>query len=309
MAGRIALLAGAVVALGALGAGVGAPAPGVAAGWALQGSGRVAAPVSGRPGPSVLSLNPCTDALLAQVADRGQIAGLSAYSREPGESSMDVAMARSLPVTGGTLEEALVARPAVVVTGGLVPPAMRAAYARAGLTLEEFGEARTVAQSEAQVRRMARLAGHPERGEALVARIEAALRRARPEPGMRPVSALVWQAGGMVPGSNTLITELLTRTGFASFSAAKGMRQADVLPLELLLAEPPRVILVAGGAVHAGPGENRLLAHPVLARLQGVRRFALAPRLEWCGGTTIIDAAGRLAQVRSTLRRAPGGPE
>ena len=32
----------------------------------------------------------------------------------------------------------------------------------------------------------------------------------------------------MVPGSNTLITELLSRSGFASFSAARGMRQADV---------------------------------------------------------------------------------
>ena len=255
--------------------------------------------------PTILSLNPCTDALLAQVADAGQIAGLSAYSRQVGQSSMDVALARRLPVSGGTLEEALVAHPAMVVTGGLVPPAMRAAYARAGLPLEEFGEARTVAQSEAQVRRMATLAGHPERGEALVGRIEAALRAARPEGWARPVPALVWQAGGMVPGRDALITELLARTGFASFSAARGMRQADVLPLEPLLMEPPRVILVAAGDVRDGPGEDRLLAHPVLAHLGGVRRFALAPRLEWCGGPTIIEAAGRLAQIRKALGAGP----
>ncbi len=251
--------------------------------------------------PTILSLNPCTDAILAQVADREQIAGLSAYSRSPAQSSMDVAVARRLPVSGGTLEETLLAHPRVVVTGGLVPPATRAAYARLGLRLEEFGLANSVRDSEAQVRRMARLAGHPERGEALVARIEASLRAAGPPPGTRPISALVWQAGGMVPGSGALITELLTRTGFASFSAARGMRQADVMPLEPLLAEPPRVILVAGGDIHDGPGEDRLLAHPALARLRGAARFAFAPRLEWCGGPTIIEAVGRLAQVRGAV--------
>ena len=224
---------------------------------------------------------------------------------------MDVAVARGLPVSGGTLEEVLVAHPRIVVTGGPVPPATRAAYARLGLRLEEFGLANSVRDSEAQVRRMARLAGHAERGEALVARIEAGLRAAAPPPGTRPVSALVWQAGGMVPGDVALITELLTRTGFASFSAARGMRQADVMPLEPLLAEPPRVILVAGGDIHDGPGEDRLLAHPALehlqggAHLRGAVRFAFAPRLEWCGGPTIIAAVGRLAQVRRALE----GPE
>ena len=272
---------------------------------AVGGCAPAAAPEPVR-APAILSLNPCTDALLAQLADREQIAGLSAFSRDPAVSSMDVGLARSLPVSGASLEEALAVRPALVVTGGLVPPAMRAAYARAGLPLVEFGEARSVAQSERQVRRMAALAGHPERGEALVARIEAALRAAAPAPETggrraRAIPALVWQAGGMVPGSNTLITELLSRSGFASFSAARGMRQADVMPLELLLATPPRVILVAGGDVHEGPGEDRLLAHPALAHLNGVRRFALAPRLEWCGGPTIIDAAARLGEVRRAM--------
>ena len=263
---------------------------------------------------SILSLNPCTDAILAEVADRGQIRGISAYSRDPAQSSMDVALARDLPVNGGTLEEVLVARPDVVVTGGMVPPAMRAAYASAGLRLEEFGVPHSVNESEAQVRRLAALAGHADRGEALVARIEAALRAAAPERGARPVSALVWQAGGMVPGREALVTELLGRTGFASFSAARGMRQADVLPLELVVASPPEVILVAGGS-HGpetngpesngpetnGPDEDRMLSHPVLARLSGVRRFGFDPRLEWCGGPSIIGAARRLGEVRRAL--------
>ena len=36
--------------------------------------------------PSVVSLNPCTDAILAEVADPTQIAGLSSYSSDPASS-------------------------------------------------------------------------------------------------------------------------------------------------------------------------------------------------------------------------------
>ncbi|MDE2405925.1 MAG: ABC transporter substrate-binding protein [Sphingomonadales bacterium] len=250
--------------------------------------------------PRIASLNPCTDAILAEVADPGQIAALSAFSRRPGQSSMDLATARRLPSSEGTVEDMVALRPAQVLTGTFTPPATRAAYARLGIPLAEFPIAATVAESEAQVRRIAALAGHPERGAALVGRMRAALAQAAPPRGSRPLSALVWQAGGMVPGQATLIAELLARTGFASFSAARGLGQGQVLPLEAVLADPPDVILAAGSA---RAQENRLLHHPALAALRRTRTFSLDPALEWCAGPTVIRAAARLAQIR---RSVPG---
>jgi len=245
----------------------------------------------------IASLNPCTDAILAQVADPSQISALSAYSRDPASSSMDVALARRLPSTSGTVEELAALRPALVVSGTYTPPATRKALARLGIPLVELPIASTVEESRAQIRQLAHLAGHPDRGEALIVRIDAALDAAKPQNSAIPVSAVVWQSGGIVPGNNTLIADLLHRTGFTLFSAAKGLKQADYLPLERLLADPPRLILAAGG--HGE--EDRLLAHPALARLTGTRRAALAPSLLWCGGPTIISAAQRLSEVRRSL--------
>jgi len=253
-----------------------------------------------RASPRIMSLNPCTDALLAQVADRDQIVALSDYSRQPGVSSMDVALARSFPGTDGSLEEVIVAAPGLVVTGAFTPPATRAAMARLGLPLREFGMASTVEESEAQIRDMAQIAGHRERGEALIAQIEAALRAAAPPPG-QAVPALVWQGGGLVAGPQTLISDLLRRTGFAPLSATRGMGQAQFLPLEEVVADPPRVILAVGHGAEDGEGGregNRSLSHPVLASLKGTSRFRLDPTLEYCGGPTIIRAAQRLAQIR-----------
>ena len=49
------------------------------------------APVGPAPGqhPTVVSLNPCSDAVLVEVADPAQILAISSFSHNPASSSMD----------------------------------------------------------------------------------------------------------------------------------------------------------------------------------------------------------------------------
>ena len=247
--------------------------------------------------PGIVSLNPCTDAILAEVADPDQILALSHYSRDPAASSMDLAAARRFPATGGTVEEIAALHPDLVLDGSFIAPATRAALERLSIRLETVGIAPTVKESEAQVRRIAALAGHPERGEALVARIEAALAANRAPQGPA-MPAIVWQSGGIVAGADTLISDLLVRTGFANAAARRGMHQAEYLPLEVVLADPPAVIFAAGDG---RANQDRLLSHPVLSRLADTRRERLDPGLLWCGGPTIVRAAHRLGQARRSI--------
>ena len=252
-----------------------------------------------RPHPTIVSLNPCSDAILAEVADPRQILAISHYSHDPRATSMDLVAARNFPATGGTVEEVLALDPDVVVVGSFIAPAAKNAFQRLGMKVETIGIAGSVDDSMAQVRALARLSGHAAAGEALVARIAAARAASAPPPGTPAVSAVVWQAGGIVPGTGALISNLLRDAGFTSHSAARGLGQADRLPLEAMLADPPRVILVAG----AGGGEDRLLAHPALASLRHTARVRFDPSLLYCGGPTIPRALARLAQVRSGLQR------
>jgi len=247
--------------------------------------------------PTIVSLNPCADAILAEVTQPGQLLALSHYSADPRATSMDPATARQYRKTRGTLEEVIALHPDLVVDGTFVPPATASAYQRLGLRLETLGIAGTVEESRAQIRRLAALAGNPAKGEALIARIDTALAQTAPPPGTRAIPALVWEPGGIVPGDATLIAQLLRRTGFINFAAARGLGQADQLPLERVLADPPRVILAAG--------ETRALGHPALANLTGTTRMPLDPRLLYCAGPTIIPAAHRLAEVRRTLLARP----
>ena len=248
--------------------------------------------------PTIVSLNPCTDAVLAEVADPDQILAISHFSLRPDSSSMGVEAARDFPATSGTVEEIAAFHPDIVVGDSFVAPATVQALAKLGLRLERLPIPPDAAASMAQVRELARMTGHPERGEALVARIEAALAQAVPPPGEAPVTAVLWQSGGMVPGEGTLIADLLRRTGFVQLSAVRGMRQGQILPLELMLADPPQVILATGDP---RSNEDRGITHPALGRLKDTRTVPLDPTLLWCGGPTIARAAERLAEVRRSV--------
>ena len=241
--------------------------------------------------PTIVSLNPCTDAVLAEVADPAQILAVSHYSHDPRATSMPLELARRFRATGGTVEEVLALDPDMVVAGTFLPPATAQAFDRLGIRVETFGIVPDLAENAAQVRRLAALAGHPERGEALLARVDAALVAARFDG--EPVTTLLWQAGGIVPGEDTLIARLLAHTGFASHSAARRLGQGDYVPLEQVLVDPPELVLAAGG--------ERMLTHPALRSLPKVRYAQLDPTLLFCGGPTVIRAAERLAEIRRRI--------
>jgi len=245
--------------------------------------------------PTIVSLNPCTDAILADVTAPGQLLAISHYSHAPRGTSMPLAQARRFRATGGTVEEVLALDPDLVVTGSFLDPASARAFRRLGIAVETVGIASTVSESEAQVRRLAALAGQPARGEALVARIDKAVAAAR-RSGPRE-TALMWQEGGLVPGDGTLVAELMANSGFRSLSAALGLGQGAYLPLEQVLADPPQVVIAAGG--------HRMQRHPALRHLKGVSYASIPPNLLYCGGPTIPRLAARLAALRDAQEAWP----
>ena len=82
-------------------------------------------------------------------------------------------------------------------------------------------------------------------------------------------------------------------TGFASHSGARGLGQGAYLPLERVLADPPAMIIAAGG--------ERMLTHPVLRQLAEVPYERLDPALLFCGGPSIVRTVERLAEIRATI--------
>ncbi len=254
----------------------------------------LAGPAAARPA-RIVSINPCIDAVLVAVADPGQIAAISHYSQDPAATSIPLALARRWPATAGTAEEVVALRPDLVLAGGHVDPATAAALARLRVPVASFPVPASLAEARAQVLGIAAAAGQPARGAALAARIDAAVAAAR-RPGP-PVPALIWQGGGLVPGAGTLADDLLRAAGFRNASADYGLNQWDVLPIEYLVARPPRLLL-SDPAAAAG---NRINGHPVLAQVR-MQRAAFPERLLRCAGPVLIPALAQLRAARAQLK-------
>lgn len=264
----------------------------MAAGGAVALGG--AAPAPGR----VVSLNPCLDVILVHVADRAQIAALSHYSRDALSSSIPK-IAQTLPITYESAEEIVALRPDLVISGSHSAPATRAALARLGLEAQAFPVPETVAASLAQVQRVAELVGRPQRGAALVARIRAALAAAAPPPGTPKLKALVFQSGGFASAEGTLVDEMLRRTGFINAAPLYGLKRTGNVPLELLVADPPDVLLAGQAKPGAPTWADRVLGHPALARIADrMWRADFPQRLMFCGGPVLIETAAVMAKAR-----------
>ncbi len=273
---------------------------GLAVGWAAP-----AITHAGGTAPQhIVSLNPCLDAILVQVADRGQIAALSHYSAQPGATSIG-ALGVTFPITHESAEEIVALRPDLVLVAGQAGPTTRAALQRMNIPTATFGVPFTVDQSCQQVRRIAALVARPERGKALVARIQRALAASAPAPGDPPLSALVFEAGGLVSARGTLIDEVMTRAGFTNAATRYGLTRTGAVSLERLIADPPQVLLAGEASPGAPTWADRIMHHPALAAV-GPRmyRAAFPEHLTFCGGPVLIEAAATLAAIRIAATRA-----
>lgn len=260
---------------------------------------------TGRP-QRVVSLNPCLDVILVQVADRSQIGALSHYAREDYGSTI-ADLARTLPFTYETAEEVIALRPDLVLTGRHSSLATRNALDRLKISTALFGVPNTVGESLDQVREVAELVGHPERGELLIQRIEAALVAAAPPPGTPLLSALVFMPGGFVSGPGTLMNDMMGRMGLQNAAMKYGLQRSMNLPLEQVIADPPDILLSGEPYPGAASWAERVMEHPALNHVAGkLKRATFPERLLFCGGPVLIQTAAALSRARQNAlgRRA-----
>lgn len=256
-------------------------------------------------GPSrIVSINLCADELLVALADPGQVAALSITATDPRLSYVAEA-AMAYRHDAAEAETVVEIDPDLVLAGRFTKRATRDMLAALGYRVVLLDPARSIDESIAQIRRIAELVGHPERGEALVARIEAArAKAAEAAPAVRPTAA-VYQRRGYVTGSGTLTGDLLDAVGFANSGGALVGDVGGFVPLERLVATPPDFLVVTSFSAGADDQGSALLAHPALAALYPPqKRITLPERLTVCGGPSLPEAIDWLA---SEARRVAAG--
>src|ERR1700736_5431615 len=155
--------------------------------------------------PRIASMNVCTDQLLITLADPEQILGLSRYARERFES-FAADEARRFRILSGGAEDILVLRPDIVVASLFDKRSTRELLKEKGLHLAEFAVPRNLDEAKAQIREMGEIVQHADRAAAEVARLDAAMARARGAVVERHHSVLPLSRRGWVAGGDSLIS-------------------------------------------------------------------------------------------------------
>ena len=270
-------------------------APLLAAAWLAPAA--QAAEAAPRP-MRIVSLNMCIDSILIELVSHDRIAALSHYARDP-QRSMIAEAAQHLPITYETAEEVVALRPDLVLTSRHSAVATRNALKRVGIRFELFDVPDTVEQSLEQIRTVAHLLGAAREGEALVARIQAALDAARLPSNEPSLTAAIYQPGGLSAGTNTVVDELMELTGLRNVAARYGVDQYRPLPLEVLVSAPPDVLLVGETSPGSPLQAEKVVRHRALRSLESRMTQAVFPaRLLYCAGPTMVPAVAALVQAR-----------
>jgi iron complex transport system substrate-binding protein len=250
----------------------------------------------------VVSLNLCADQLLVALADRDQILSLSPLVRDP-TVSYSVEEGAAFPVNVGKGEAILFTRADLVFTGRWGAQATRDLLARQGFEVVPLDVWQSLEQGRAQIRMVAARLGQPDRGERLIAAIDAALERSRDIVPSR-ASVLPVHRRGWVQSADSVLSELLRHMGFTLHQDRLGLAGGGVARLESLVTAPPDYAVMDEGTGAAVDNGSAFLVHPALAdAIPRERRLLLPGRLMICGGPSTPAAIDALAaEVRAKVR-------
>ena len=252
-----------------------------------------AAPV---PRKRIVSLNTCADQYVLALADPAQIAALSPYGHDP-ELSAAVGKARAFRTLKRPSEEVLALRPDLLIgfpSGDSVVGAPPGRWRTLALA-----SADSYAMILAQIRQVAAAVGHPERGEAMIARMDRAL-AALPRPKHRGVAAY-YQRRGYMTGTGTLVDDLMRRVGLVNLAARLGKPALSQLSLEEMIAARPDWLIVEAGSEKVVDQGTEMLHHPIL---RAIPRIRVPQAWTVCGGPAYVDAARSItAQLDGAARR------
>lgn len=237
--------------------------------------------------PHVVSMNVCSDQLLLSLADPEQILGLSRFSRDAWVNGDT----RRYPRLSGGAEDVLVLKPDIVLANLFDKRSTRELLKANGMHLAELSVPRTLSEVKDQIRELGDIVGHADRAGLQIARLDAALARARQAVADKHYHVLPLSRRGWVAGRDSFIGALLAETGLFNAAGELGFDFGGYASLEAIVSLKPDLLLVSQAGDFARDDGQAFLLHPALERFYSPeKRIVIPERLTECGGVTLADA-------------------
>lgn len=272
--------------------------------WGLASLASASAAADGPP-RRIVSLNVCVDQILVDLVARDRIAALSHLAADPSVSAVADRVG-GIAATRGEAESVVALDPDLVLAGTTTTPATLALLERIGQRVVRVPLASDLGEIRAAIRQVAAAVGEEAKGHALIADFDAGLAAAERDadsPRTKP-AALVYQVNGLSAGRGSLADALIRAAGLANHADTLGLGAGGALPLEVLVARPPDLLILSGPADEYRTVVAENLRHPALSAVVAERRAVTVPwRLWLCGTHFAAEAVRRLAEARRSIDR------
>ena len=232
-----------------------------------------AAPPTPKPAPRLITIGPAITQTVFALGAGDRVVGVDDSSAALPEASK----VRTVGYQRALSAEGVLSLGAGVLLGSAEagPPPVLEQLKQAGMTVETYSNEPTVEGARARIQGIAERLGTPEQGKALVAKLDAELKKAADRAarvkGSKPPRILAIYARGagtlMVAGSGTVADSLIRLTG--AVNAADAMPGYKPLGAEAVVAAAPEYVLLPASSVSAVGGAEGLAKLPGLSQVKG----------------------------------------
>lgn len=241
----------------------------------------------------VVSMNVCTDQLAMMLAGEDQLHSVSWLAADPGFSVL-AEDAKDMNFNYGFAEEIFLMQPDLVLAGTYTTRETVNLLRKIGIRVEEFPLASSFEEIETNIARMAGLLGKPERGAELIASFKDELKvLSEKKPSDKRLA--LYYANSYTSGAGTLADEIVTASGLRNLGKELGYSGIVKLPLELLIANEPEMIVGQKQDFGKPSKAQEGFSHPAFKAISGEGRGVSIESRNWgCGLPFVLDVSREL---------------
>lgn len=256
----------------------------------------IAATASARP-QRIVSTNVCADQLVMLLADPQHIVAVSSLASDPEVSNL-APEARRHKINHARAEEIIRLAPDLVV-GDIQTGRHANDLARSiGVPVHLVGWPSSIGEVERIIRDLGNVLGHNPRADDVIQGMRKRMGPRRPAT----ISALVYEPNGLTTGAGTLSDDVLGHAGLRNIAGDLRSGAYGAVPLELVVARAPRLLVLDESYVKTSSRAQALLQHPAFRALEGrTTIYRQKSRLLLCPGPWVADAVAGLAAQRDAL--------
>ena len=255
----------------------------------------------------IVSTNVCADQLALAIADRDRVISVSRMAIEPQISNFAQA-ARGITINHARAEEIVELKPDLILGDIYTGKGANRLAATLGVPVHIIGFGTSLDDVRQIIRDAAKALGEPERGETLIAEMNARITKA--QSPTTTITALVYEPNGITTSTGTLTHDILTTAGLTNIAPKLMHGSYGSVPLEAVVAAAPQLLILDDSYAGTSSRAQSILRHPAFKSLEGkTARYDMPSRLWLCPGPWVAEAVERLAAERARLTRTLALPK